>query len=656
MKKRKGISRGIPLQWVLIVPFVFQIFLAVGLTGWLSWQSGQTAVQALVNELQSNISDRIQTRTQNFLSTPIQVNQINVKGIQSAQLALNNSEQIIRHFITLQQIFPQINHISIGKEDGTYIAVRESKTKGFLDLLLVTPQEPKSMYIYLADEQGKRISLKRIRGNYNLHNRPWYKKAVQAGQPSWSDIYNYFDATTTGISHLYPLYAKQSLTIPSPPSTPQSTTQLTSQSNSQSNSQIPAPQSPLIGVLATDFDLADISSFLRGITIGKTGQAFILERNYNLVASSYPEKLFTVDREKTHRVRADQSQNSLTQEAALGLRAVFPNLEAINQKEQLILPTSSGEKFVQIRPLIQEEGLDWLLVVVIPKADFTEQIDRNAYTTLGICLIIFLLSSLLSFAIYRQLSDWILRFSHAAQAISFGQLAAPNPNTVPRIRELAILARAIEQMRQQLHDSFAALESTNRDLEERVIQRTTELQQANQNLQHLATIDALTGAANRRYFNDYLEQQWRQALRYSQPLTLIICDVDCFKIYNDTYGHQAGDLCLQQVVSAICQVVQRPQDLLARYGGEEFAVILPDTHLEGARTIAAEIVKAVADLNIPNVRSTVAPHLTVSLGFCCVVPTPELSIDQLINRADQALYAAKEQGRNGYQEALTKLN
>lgn len=648
MKKRKGVGKDIPLQWVLIVPFIFQVFLAVGLTGWLSWQSGQTSVQALVNELQSNISDRIQTRTQNFLSTPIQVNQINAKGIQSAQLDLNNSEQIIRHFITLQQIFPQINRIAIGKEDGTYTAVRQSKTKGFLELLLVTPQEPKSIYNYLTDEQGKRILLKRIWSNYDLRNRSWYKEAVQAGKPSWSSIYNYFDATTMGISHLYPLYAKQSLTITSPQSTPQST--------SQSNSQIPTPKSPLIGVLATDFDLADISSFLRDIAIGKTGQAFILERNYNLVASSYPEDLFTIDRENILRVSADQSQNSLIQEATLGLRAIFPDLKEVKKKEQLILPTRGGEKFVQIRPLIQGDGLDWLLVVVIPKADFTEQIDRNAYTTLGICLIIFLLSSLLSFTIYRQLSDWILHFSHAAQAISFGQLAPPNPDTVPRIRELAILARAIDQMRQQLHDSFAALASTNRDLEERVIQRTAELQEANQNLQYLATIDALTGAANRRHFNDYLDQQWRQALRYPQPLTLIICDVDCFKIYNDTYGHQAGDLCLQQVVSAICRVVQRPQDLVARYGGEEFAVILPDTHLAGARSIAAEIVKAVADLNIPNVRSAVAPHVTISLGFCCIVPTPELSIDQLIKTADQALYAAKEQGRNGYQEALAKLN
>ncbi|NJL88681.1 MAG: diguanylate cyclase [Coleofasciculaceae cyanobacterium SM2_1_6] len=641
MKKRKGIGRDIPLQWVLIVPFVFQILLAVGLTGWLSWQSGQTAVQMLVNELQNNISDRIQIRTQNFLSTPIQVNQINAREIQSTHLDLNNSEQIIRHFITLQQIFPQINHISIGKEDGTYIAVRQSKTKGFLDLLLVNPQEPKSIYNYLADEQGKRILLKRIGRNYDPRDRPWYKEAVQAGKPGWSDIYNYFDATTTGISHLYPLYAQQIVTP--------------SQANPPANPQGPTPKLPLIGVLATDFDLVDISSFLQSIVIGKTGQAFILERNYNLVASSHPENLFTIDRGKTLRVRADQSKNSLIREAALNLRTIFPELEAVKKKEELIL-TTGGKKFVQIRPLIQEEGLDWLLVVVIPKADFTKEIDRNAYITLGICLIIFLLSSLLSFTIYRQLSDWILRFSHAAQAISFGQLASPDPEPVPRIRELAILARAIDQMRQQLHDSFTTLETTNRDLEERVMWRTAELQEANQNLQYLATIDALTGAANRRHFNDYLEQQWRQALRYKHPLTLIICDVDCFKIYNDTYGHQAGDKCLQQVVAAICGVVKRPQDLVARYGGEEFAVILPDTHLEGARSMAMEIIKAVADLKIPNARSTVAPHVTISLGFCCVVPTLELSIDQLITTADQALYAAKEQGRNGYQEALTKLS
>jgi diguanylate cyclase (GGDEF)-like protein len=130
------------------------------------------------------------------------------------------------------------------------------------------------------------------------------------------------------------------------------------------------------------------------------------------------------------------------------------------------------------------------------------------------------------------------------------------------------------------------------------------------------------------------------------PLSLILCDIDFFKPYNDTYGHQAGDECLKQVAVAIQKVSKRPLDFVARYGGEEFAVILPNTNIEGALLVAEAIKQAIANLAIPHKSSLVNDYVTLSLGVISMIPTAEQSLGTLIAHADKALYAAKKQGRN----------
>ncbi|WP_088890466.1 response regulator [Leptolyngbya ohadii] len=176
------------------------------------------------------------------------------------------------------------------------------------------------------------------------------------------------------------------------------------------------------------------------------------------------------------------------------------------------------------------------------------------------------------------------------------------------------------------------------------LQRQLEL--ANQELQRLVTVDELTQVANRRRFDEYLEQEWQRTLREQQPLSLILCDVDCFKAYNDTYGHPAGDRCLQQVAQLIRSAVKRPGDLVARYGGEEFAVILPNTNAAGAVFLAETICQTLRWEAIPHPVSTIAPYITLSAGVGSTFPTTEESIANLIQNADQALYCAKKAGKD----------
>lgn len=180
-----------------------------------------------------------------------------------------------------------------------------------------------------------------------------------------------------------------------------------------------------------------------------------------------------------------------------------------------------------------------------------------------------------------------------------------------------------------------------------------QLETANRDLQRLASIDGLTQVANRRRFDEYLEQEKLRMMRSHFcthktnliSLSLILCDIDHFKLYNDTYGHQAGDLCLQQVAQAISSVVNRPMDLVARYGGEEFVVLLPETDATGAAHIAEQICNQVRTLAIPHVRS-LRGHITLSAGVATKNPCVESEMKDLIETADQALYQAKQNGRD----------
>lgn len=174
------------------------------------------------------------------------------------------------------------------------------------------------------------------------------------------------------------------------------------------------------------------------------------------------------------------------------------------------------------------------------------------------------------------------------------------------------------------------------------------LQIVNKKLSDLAHMDSLTSLANRRRFDEFLTYEWKRSIREHTPLSLILCDIDHFKAYNDTYGHLGGDCCLQKVAQILLQNVRRSTDLAARYGGEEFAIVLPNTDTKGALHIAQNIHNQINELSIPHSGMREGNHVTLSQGIACHYPSKDSSIEGLIREADQALYMAKAEGRNTY--------
>jgi diguanylate cyclase (GGDEF)-like protein len=221
--------------------------------------------------------------------------------------------------------------------------------------------------------------------------------------------------------------------------------------------------------------------------------------------------------------------------------------------------------------------------------------------------------------------DYIIKPFHAAEVLA----------RVETHLALRNLQTKIQNQNLQLVDEIEERERAEKALVE-----------ANRKLELLATIDGLTDIPNRRQYDLYLQQEWKRLTREQLPIAVILCDIDHFKLYNDEYGHVAGDKCLKQVAHGICRSVKRPADFVARYGGEEFVVIMPDTDIEGAIKVAEEIRKEIGTLKIPHVRSEAGRNVSLSMGVGSTLPGRTDGPEGFINEVDQFLYQAKEAGRD----------
>jgi len=193
------------------------------------------------------------------------------------------------------------------------------------------------------------------------------------------------------------------------------------------------------------------------------------------------------------------------------------------------------------------------------------------------------------------------------------------------------------QLQMQRDEAYRELEKLQGKLEE-----------SNRILQRLSVLDGLTGIANRRHFDEILKQEWKRGHREGWNIAIIMIDVDFFKKFNDNYGHQGGDDCLKRVASTLSNTLHRPGDFIARYGGEEFVVLLPNTDAEGTAVIAEQMRSNIEAQNIDHALSSVSNHVTISLGVASVLPDDAAPPEDLVAKADEALYKAKAAGRNRY--------
>ncbi|MEM9539384.1 MAG: ATP-binding protein [Cyanobacteria bacterium P01_E01_bin.42] len=439
-----GEWQKIPLRSILVIPFVIEVVAAVGLTGWLSWQNGQKAVNDVTTQLREEITARIQQKLESYLEVPHTIDLLNAKAIAIGQLDITDPLALDRWFIQQLQVYNSVTGIYFGNEAGGFTGPERGRD-GTFTIYATENFQAGNLHQYASDRQGNRQELLETFPDYDPRKRPWYTSAVEERKAVWSEIYPFAADLSLGISASLPIYDARG---------------------------------ELQGVVETDLALADMSGFLRSLKIGRTGQTFIMESSGLIVASSTDEKPFLENRgeDSPQRLNAKDSRLPLVRGSAQKIAAEFGDLSGLTEGEQLTFLLEGRRQFLQVTPFRDERGLDWSIVVVIPEADFMERIHANTRMTIFLCSIALGIALLLGILTARWIARPISRLNSASKAIASGEL---NQHVeVKQIRELDTLARSFNQMAGQLQDSFTALERTNLELEGRVEERTAELQQA----------------------------------------------------------------------------------------------------------------------------------------------------------------------------------
>jgi two-component system sensor histidine kinase ChiS len=415
---------------VLIVPFILQIMAAVGLVGYLSFRNGQQAVNSVAFQLCREISDRIDQKLRTFLSIPFLIHQNNEAAIRLGHINVRDLTGLRRYFWQQVQIFGPISDIGLGNAQAELIAV-SSVENDTGTVRLVNAATGYDMKVYAVDALGEPRTFIHETPNYKTRQRPWYQDAAKAGKPTWSKIFprlGNIDRLT--ISAVHPIYNQKK---------------------------------DLTGVLYILLPLSQIGHFLQNLTIGKTGQSFILEPDGFLIATSVKEPLLHQEESAGKRRKVTESSNPTTRATSQYLLAQFGDFKHIRDYQQLSFEIDRKRHFLQVLPFHDDKGLNWIVVVVVPEIDFMEQIYANNRNTVLLSLLAFVVAAIAGILTARWITDSISQIAQASEVLAQGNLDQHvTPNA---ITEIGKLANSFNSMANQLKASFAELEEKNADLQ-----------------------------------------------------------------------------------------------------------------------------------------------------------------------------------------------
>ncbi len=426
-------SGRIPLRLMIVVPFVIQITGAVGIVGFLSFRNGQNAVTEIVTQLQQAIIREVDSNLENYLAIPQQINQTNGDLVSSGVLSMEDLQPWREVLWRQVKLYPSVSVIITAntKKDQVNARYRED---GGVNLGGSDASTGFNLYVYDTDPQGKYIGEPSIIKNYDPRTRPFYRDAVAAGRPVWSEISPNIVTNAPQLSTSLPIY--------------------------DANQQ-------LLGVTGVTLSMERIDDFLSTLNVGKNGKVFIIERDQKLVATSTKQKTFQKEQGQLKRLGISDINDPVFQLTAKYLSQQFPDFRQINQPTSLKFRANNENYFLQINPIGNDKGLDWLTVVVLPESDFMGQIQANTQTTLLLCLGTLLVATWVGFMTTKRIVKPIEDLKDSVMAIAEGDFTA-QVYLDHRSDEIGVLAKAFNTMSLELQELFTNLET-------KVSERTIEL-------------------------------------------------------------------------------------------------------------------------------------------------------------------------------------
>ncbi len=452
------VAKVVPLSTILTVPFVLQMVALAGLIGYLSDRSGQQISEDLAQQLMDQVGRDVQQNLEAYLTPPRIINQVNVNAIRSRQLNIADPASLARHFWQQRRLFDpiEVSAIYFGDPQGEFTGLGwQAANQWKLERAGKATQG--LVQGYKIDNQGNPAGLLKIgKSRYDPRARPWYRDAIAAKKAIWSDVYVDFEEARLNITLSQPVY--------------------------QGNQ--------LQGVVGVDVFLSHFDDFLRQLSATQGGSVFIMERSGKLIASSSKMLLFDQDNQ---RVGANQSSDILNQTTVKQLGQRFGSIAAIASNQQFSFDQQGETQLVQVKPFADRMGLDWLIVIVVPKSRFMAEVDANNHRT--IMLSILAVGGVIGFGMLmaRWVSHPILALSQASRKIANGD-GVP-PEQVAPIKELHVLATAFNQMSQEIQQSRLQLEDYARSLEQKVAERTQALRASE--IQFRTLVDNIPGIVYR---------------------------------------------------------------------------------------------------------------------------------------------------------------
>ncbi|UNU27633.1 adenylate/guanylate cyclase domain-containing protein [Microcoleus vaginatus] len=453
-----GLFRKIPLQIMLIVPFVVQTVGAVAVVGYLSYRNGQKAVNDVATLLRNDISDRIKENLTYLVAIPFQSFENYDAALSQKRIDLNNGRDVEKFLWGQLPAFPLVAAAAFVTPNQGFFA-GERQDDGTIVIRTSEVENNYTLTTYTTSPEGERREIINAGNpNFDPRNRPYYKIPVQEKQAVWAKLYPHITGKYLYIAAGKPIYTQSG---------------------------------NLQGVWMTSLNLVMFGDFLSKLKIGKTGQGFILERSGEMIATStgekpfqyYPDKVVQLPEQRIERLKVVNSSNALTQKASQALLEQFHDFQNIQASHQLKFTVDGKNYFVQVDPFRDSKGIDWLVVVTIPEADFMNQINANTQTTILLCLATLILAILLGILTARRIIHPVERITTASEAIAQGNLN--QQVEVSSIVELGKLANVFNGMTRQLKDSLDAIHLANEELEARVEQRTGELRQEKEKSEQL---------------------------------------------------------------------------------------------------------------------------------------------------------------------------
>jgi PAS domain S-box-containing protein len=408
--------------YLVLVTLVIQVIAAVGLVGYFSMRNGQKTIDILTTQYTQEVTQRIELYLNNYLNLPYSINQMNADFLSFNSLKLKGNRNLEQFFWQQSQRFESLGYIGFGNEQGEYVGANPFYDNRWPQIVISNAETNYNLFVYATDRQGNRTQLVDQVPNYDPRTRPWYRVAVETGKPSWSEIHASVTKEGLAINASYPLY------------------------NSQRK---------LLGVLTINRSLFQINQFLNQLEIGQEGQAFIIEKTGELVATNEPQAQLIENTHQAKRLLAVESKNRVIRATIQKLQQLAP-LNKISQPQSFKLVINRQQKWVSILPYEQSNGLNWLIVIVIPESNFAKQIEAYLQTTFMLGFIAMVVATGTSIITARWITNAIERLNQASRAIANG--AFEQKIKIPQIKELAELAISFNLMSEQLMHYSHSLE------------------------------------------------------------------------------------------------------------------------------------------------------------------------------------------------------